>query len=65
MEKKSMHGKKIPRMEMLDEGLQWVSNAKISAQNSNFEKTDHLLGKVTEIFFQTLIKEWPDDLGMI
>jgi hypothetical protein len=34
-----------------------VSNAKISAQKSNFEKTDHLLGKVTEFYFQTLIKQ--------
>ena len=45
--------------------LKWVSNAKISAQNSNFEKTDHLLGKVTEIFFQKLIKQEPGDLGLI
>ena len=42
-----------------------VSNAKISAQKSNFEKTDHLLGKVTEFYFQTLIKQWSGDLGMI
>ena len=43
----------------------WVSNAKISAQKSNFEKTDHLLGKVTESYFQTLIKLWSGDLGKI
>ena len=45
--------------------LQWVSNAKISAQNSNFEKTDNLLGKVREFYFKTLIKQWSGDLGMI
>jgi len=45
--------------------LKRVSNAKISAQNSNFEKTDHLLGKVTEFYFQTLIKQWSGDLGII
>ena len=45
--------------------LKWVSNPKILAQNSKLEKTDHLLGKVTEIFFQTLIKQWPGDLGKI
>ena len=45
--------------------LKWVLNAKISAQKTNFEKNDHLLGKVTEFYFQTLIKEWPGDLGKI